>query len=34
MILALLGLNPGNLQAVREEHTQVLPGVAPGIPRR
>jgi hypothetical protein len=27
-ILALLGLNPGDLQAVRIEHTQVLPGLA------
>jgi hypothetical protein len=27
-ILALLGLNPGALQAVRIEHTQVLPGLA------
>jgi type I phosphodiesterase/nucleotide pyrophosphatase len=26
-ILRLLGLNPGDLQAVRIEHTQVLPGV-------
>ncbi len=26
-ILALLGLNPRDLQAVRLEHTQVLPGV-------
>ena len=26
-ILALLGLNPGALQAVRIEHTQVLPGI-------
>ena len=26
-ILKLLGLNPGNLQAVRIEHTRVLPGV-------
>ncbi len=27
-ILTLLGLNPGELQAVRAEHTQVLPGIA------
>ena len=27
-ILALLGLNPGDLQAVRIEHTRVLPGLA------
>jgi hypothetical protein len=26
-ILDLLGLNPGQLQAVRIEHTQVLPGL-------
>jgi hypothetical protein len=26
-ILALLGLNPGALQAVQIEHTQVLPGL-------
>jgi len=26
-ILALLGLNPGALQAVRIEHTRVLPGL-------
>jgi hypothetical protein len=26
-ILALLGLNPGELQAVQIEHTRVLPGL-------
>ncbi len=28
-ILKLLGLNPHDLQAVRIEHTRVLPGVQP-----
>jgi hypothetical protein len=32
-ILALLGLSPRALDAVRIEHTQVLPGLA-GIPAR
>jgi Type I phosphodiesterase / nucleotide pyrophosphatase len=29
-VLRLLGLNPGALQAVQEEHTQVLPGIDRG----
>jgi hypothetical protein len=33
-ILALLGLNPRALQAVRIEHTRLLPGVEFGFPRR